>query len=249
MISEAKLSAFGCPLPPTAILRWSDAQDWDQPALADEEVFCRKAVLKRQREFRAGRNTARKCFQELAIAQSMPISPTLNWSIGVGQSREPIWPKLFTGSISHTQFQCDSAQTNQEHCAVVVAPLAHVVSIGIDIERVEHLSQDSLDLIVTPSEWRRSREYCWPTYWPKFLFAAKESFYKCLFPMTGAYIDFLEADFHLSAVAQYPGLYQVDVIAIQSTEFKLPIEQLLGLKGYVCCDDALIKAAFWIEQS
>lgn len=247
--TDIQSSDFGCPLPQQAMFRWASSRDWDSKAADEEEVFIRKAVLKRQREFRAGRNAARKCFKALEEAgQLVEAEGKLSRdSVGVGESREPLWPESVTGSITHTQFECYDSHSAQEYCGVVVVPQCEIQAIGIDIERVEHLSPDSLDLIVTANEWRRAKENCWPTYWPKYLFAAKESFYKCFFPLTGAYLDFLEADFHLHAIKSMPGIYQIEVVGIESDHEVFKDQPLKNVRGFVSGDKSLIKAAFWLE--
>lgn len=250
---DVTLGEFGCPLPSQSICYWSNADDWDQQATDEEEVFIERAVLKRQREFRAGRNTARRCIRSLIKQKQMSgtqieaSTQDLFRCIAMGDSREPIWPDDLSGSITHTQFECHDSQSAQEYCAAVVAFKSDILSIGIDIERIEHLSPDSLALIVTANEWRRSKEYCWPTYWPKFLFAAKESLYKCLFPLTGAYVDFLEADLQLRAVQAVPGLYQVIIETLEPAECELPEEHSPNLRGFVFGDRSLVRAAFWIS--
>lgn len=245
-----RISDFGCPLPENCSFHWATAADWDRLALPGEEIFIQKAVLKRQREFRAGRNTARHCFNDLLESKILSKNKRflLERPIGVGESREPIWPESVVGSISHAQFECHDSHSAQEFCAVVVASQKRIRSIGIDVERVEHLAPDSLDLIVTPNEWRRSKEHCWPRYWPKYLFAVKESFYKCLYPLTGLYLDFLEAEFHLSAIKENPGLYEAHLIAINSKDFELDQSLQSKFKGYVYGDASAIRAAFWLEH-
>ena len=242
-LGDIYLSDFGCPLPSQAVFRWAAAQDWDRKASDEEEVFIQKAVLKRQREFRAGRNTARCCFDILEVGGSPKLQAD---SVGVGESREPLWPDSVVGSITHTQFECHDSHSAQEYCGVVVSATRDIRSIGIDIERVEHLSPDSLDLVVTPSEWRRAKENCWPTYWPKYLFAAKESFYKCFYPLTGVYLDFLEAEFHLTAIQSMPGVYQVEVVSVSSDHSLFAEDTLKRAKGFVSGDKSLIRAAFWL---
>lgn len=241
---------FGCPLPAQAVFYWSNPQDWDRRALDEEEQWIKTSVLKRQREFRAGRNTARRCIAKLTTsgASSTNYQHLTRKPISVGDSREPLWPKGIVGSISHSQFESHDSHSAREFCGVVVAFEKHIKSIGIDIERIEHLSADSLDLIITQNEWQRAKEHCWPTYWPKYIFAAKESFYKCCYPLTGAYLDFLEADFHLKAVKSLPGVYEVEVVSIDSREIQFSQQELLKYKGYVYGDHEVIRAVFWLES-
>ena len=141
--------------------------------LSGEETYVRNASEGRRREFAAGRAAARRALASLGL----PAAP-----IPAGPDRAPIWPDGFVGSISHCAGLCLAA----------VAPADAYSSIGIDVEPAEPLPQDILDTVCTPAERRRleTRPPERRGLLARAIFSAKETAYKCQYPLTGALIDF-----------------------------------------------------------
>jgi 4'-phosphopantetheinyl transferase EntD len=104
--------------------------------------------------------------------------------LGIGPDRAPLWPSSVVGSITH----CD------RFCAAAVARRAAIGSIGIDAETSRSLPRELLPLVCSPLEIRRLRGLPSCTDWPTLLFSAKESFYKCYYPLAGERLDFLDVD-------------------------------------------------------
>lgn len=145
-----------------------------QGALTPQEgVDIAGAVPKRVREFIAGRSSAR-----LALAQ-LGLNGT---AIPRGDSREPVWPLGITGSISH----------NSRYCVAVAARGSSYSGIGIDIENAEPLPRELAELICTPEEHMHSNRQSMlaPGVFAKLMFSAKESVYKCLFPVFSQQLEF-----------------------------------------------------------
>jgi enterobactin synthetase component D len=139
----------------------------------------RRAVLKRQIEFLAGRVCAQQAIEHLTGHKpaSLPSRP----------DRAPDWPLGIVGAITHTA----------GYAAALVALATHYQGIGIDCEVV--LNADNLKLqrhICVPNELEdlQAAHRTWP---PELLltlvFSAKESLYKCLYPQVQKYFGFCAA--------------------------------------------------------
>ncbi|RLT97419.1 4'-phosphopantetheinyl transferase [Ketobacter sp.] len=164
-------------------VEWKIAEDWmwETPVCAAEEALIAKAVDKRKREFRAGRNCAHHLFNSLGV----PCDALLK-----GKQREPAWPAGWVGSISHTQGLC----------VVALAPTAHYRSIGLDVEQASPLGEEIRDLICSPAEQdmltrlrlQLGQELASHAL-DKLIFSAKESIHKTYFPLNYHTLDFLDA--------------------------------------------------------
>ncbi|OOE37205.1 hypothetical protein BZG04_05035 [Salinivibrio kushneri] len=140
----------------------------------------RRAVCKRQAEFLAGRYLAKKVQMSLGV---MPIE------IAIGDSRAPVWPSAWTGSISHNDSLAICAMTPQsnEH-----------EGVGIDIESVIDVEKatEMEGVVFTEKERGRlpsdARDISWLM---TLLFSAKESIFKALYPQVQCYFDFLDVTF------------------------------------------------------
>lgn len=135
------------------------------------------AVRHRQCEFATGRVRARELLARLGWPDAV---------IPVGPDRSPVWPEGIVGSISHTH----------DLCAVSVARQSQTGGLGIDVEPDEPLDDETLSGICTPRELaglgslpaaRRGRA-------ARCLFSAKESVFKCQYPLTGAMPDFRDVE-------------------------------------------------------
>ena len=138
---------------------------------AIEERLVERAVESRKHEFRAGRRLARQALARLHTpACALPSGP----------NREPVWPGHLVGSISHSTARC-----------VVAAGLRTLFEgIGIDIEPDQPLPPGIPAMVLTADEirWRQHRPAV--SNQDALTFSAKESIFKCLFPLVGEYFDF-----------------------------------------------------------
>lgn len=146
---------------------------WDAPLHPDEVDGLVHAVPHRRREFAAGRACARSALRQLGLARH-PVRR--------GPDRAPQWPTGIVGSITH----CAG------YCVAAVAPQALVRALGIDAEEATPLVGVEADLIYTPSELASANNVSLPAALPvaKLIFSAKESFYKCYYPLTGRFLEF-----------------------------------------------------------
>lgn len=138
-----------------------------------------KAVNKRRAEFLAGRYAAQHALTALGVS----ASPERN------DDGSPRWPALVAGSITHG--------AGRALCAVAFE--RDVRSLGIDAERLMGASASSelRERICTDAE--RALFANTLTGLPEhhavtLAFSAKESLYKCLYPLVGRFMDFHAAE-------------------------------------------------------
>lgn len=150
----------------------------------DEAACIARAGEKRRREFAVGRELARRAFAQLGIGGFALLNDA---------DRVPRWPEGVVGSISH----CAGC------CAVVVARRGRILSLGLDVERAERLEDELLARICTPREIERARALPPPAGadWGKLVFSAKESAYKCYFPLARKLLGFQDMEIEFSADA------------------------------------------------
>jgi len=166
---------------PAAVVAVSTETDRLTGVLHPHEVEnIRHTVAKRRDEFTLGRLCAREALARLGI-QRFPLL--------VGPNREPRWPPGVTGSITH----CEG------FCGVAVAR-APIRAIGIDAETRAPLPAEIMELVCTPDERRRLTRYAHPEA-AKLIFSAKESVYKCQFPLIALPLDFAEVEITLDEEA------------------------------------------------
>jgi 4'-phosphopantetheinyl transferase EntD len=153
------------------------------PAIVTRDLFPEernhvfRAVPKRQAEFGTARVFARRALVHLGYApQSLHPLP----------DRAPRWPEGIVGSITHCA----------DLCAVAVARTGDAHGIGLDAEPDVPLEAALERYICTPGELALLDEQS-PAErgrLAKILFCAKEAFYKCQYPTTQAFLDFLDVE-------------------------------------------------------
>ncbi len=166
------------------------AIDDDETLHADEAAYVADAVAARRREFAAGRRAARAALRALGVAAAGPLLPDAD--------RVPRWPASVVGSITHTQHLA----------AAVVLPTTSAVSpaqtapvgVGVDLEDAIALPDELWPLVLTPAE-RAGRLHAdaaatalSPALVARLHFCAKESLYKCVFPVVRRPFDFTDVD-------------------------------------------------------
>jgi 4'-phosphopantetheinyl transferase EntD len=166
--------------------------DWPLTLFAEEKQAVERAVEKRRREFAGGRACARAALAELG-APAAPLLPD--------GDRVPSWPAGFVGSISHCA----------DCCLAAVARSDQIVAIGIDVEQRRPLGARERELVCT----ERERELLGDPDLTIALFAAKESFYKALFPRVRRLIDFHAVELRLDLPRR-----RFDVIAAHEPAYR-----------------------------
>lgn len=168
--------------------------------LEQQFLSARRMQPVREREFRAGRALAREALARFGI-ENHPLLP--------GETREPLWPVGFVGSISH----CDGV------CAVAVAESNRFSGIGIDLERTGRIDDRIAETVCTPDERRQLETLESPSHRQRLslLFSAKESVFKALFPLTRQLLEFHDValaigENHFTARAARPGVRMVEFL-------------------------------------
>lgn len=138
-----------------------------------ELQFISHCADKRIQDFAAGRACAHRALQELGIA---------GFSLLSGLDRAPLWPPSIAGSITHTQ-GCRAA---------VVALERDLRSLGLDCEAIDAVDSELWSRICSPPELRRLEGLSPPESQRQaaLIFAAKEAFYKCQYPLTKQWVGF-----------------------------------------------------------
>jgi enterobactin synthetase component D len=148
----------------------ADEAMWSTPLRDEEDALIVSAVEKRQQEFRAGRHAAHAALDRLGA----PDIPILQ-----GKKRNPIWPVGFIGSIAHCR----------DLCLAVSAVEGEIAGVGVDVEPLNPLPSGVERYIHTQAEARFMQRQA--TGFPeRLVFSAKESLYKCYYPLLESYFGF-----------------------------------------------------------
>lgn len=192
-------------LPRGLILEQASITTESPSPYAIEERLVERAIERRKHEFRAGRRLARQALARLHTpACALPSGP----------NREPVWPGHLVGSISHST----------DRCVVAAGLRASFDSIGIDIEADQPLPPGIPDMVFTAEELRRRREPGIAPTPDALTFSAKESIFKCLFPLVGEYFDFKDV-----SVRFEPGAHSFSARLTPSLARVIPSDRLHGL--------------------
>jgi len=150
---------------------------------AAEQAAAESMQPVRRREFMHGRICARAALTALGVAD--PVIP-------VGADREPVWPDGVVGSISH----CDAV------AAAVVARREDIGGLGIDLESNEPLDRQTLALVCRETELSWLAHADDELHLAKLIFSAKESIYKCIWPVIRHFVDFQDIGIQIDTETQ-----------------------------------------------
>jgi enterobactin synthetase component D len=138
----------------------------------DEQFRLRKSIF----------DMGRACAAELLAGLGSPET-----SVAMAADRSPVWPQGYVGSITHTD----------DLLGVAVARRKDFRSIGIDAESIIQpettVEIDELCMNERERSLRDSFEIDHQMF-SSLCFSAKESFFKCLYPLTGVWFDFQDAE-------------------------------------------------------
>lgn len=154
----------------------------------------------RIRSFVAGRLCAEEALRRLdsnqewgGVCEAEPLSPaasTFPAAVGQGRHGEPLWPALhgrpLLGSITHSE----------RWAVAVVCPKNFIQGIGIDCEeRMDAQAHAAARKVCfTPQELKRFPELARDTALATMVYAAKEAFYKAIWPRVQRFVDFMEVE-------------------------------------------------------
>ncbi|WP_394846899.1 4'-phosphopantetheinyl transferase superfamily protein [Pendulispora brunnea] len=191
VVSGSNVSLF-----PAFVAHHSVAFDREVPSSFSEIPIpesIQNAPIRRQVEFRAGRECARRALKSLMkhlTTKHLTTSNSLvlgDAAIAVGSDREPVWPEGIVGAITHTN----------ELASAAVARASDTRGIGLDVEVVmsEENAASWMAKIAAPHEVAElARAMNWsPATALTVIFSAKETLYKCLYPQVRRYFGFRAA--------------------------------------------------------
>lgn len=170
--TERALSAWLFP-GPVALYRMPVAEAFPHTILAAERSLIAGAVPARQSEFAAGRACARRALEALGLSAT---------AIPAGPDRMPLWPEGIVGSISH---DADSA-------FAVAGCTQDWIGIGLDVELCGDVPSEIASLICSDEERAASAHWGAGLDFIALTFSAKESVFKCFYPLTRKFLDFLD---------------------------------------------------------
>lgn len=191
-----------------------------------------RAVQKRKAEFVAGRYCAQTALTELyGGATPLLISAGGAIPIGTAPQRAPLWPDGIVGSITHTQSVHTGGLPTRGYAAAVVARSHQVRAIGIDSENwIDASTADNIQhQILTPGDNGGTAQFASPAQRLTVIFSAKESVFKCLYPLVNRFFDFQAAAVTLLPATQATqGSLRFELLQDLNEEFRA------GFIGYGC---------------
>lgn len=159
--------------------------DCPDTLLSPERALVAGAGQARRLEFTAGRALARILLERIGIEDA----PVLMYQNGA-----PMWPPGVVGSISHVS----------ELCAVVLTQHDRVRGLGIDLEHNRSIDTSLFETICTPREreWLEGNPASSRGYLARLVFSAKESLYKCWYPLYRVQLDYQDVEIELKIPSQ-----------------------------------------------
>ncbi|MFC6686535.1 4'-phosphopantetheinyl transferase family protein [Jhaorihella thermophila] len=171
--TAAALAGARSLFPPEVAVAATDPRAAHPAPLPEEADAAGRWALVRLREFAAGRAAVRIAMAELGV----PPCP-----VPMGADRAPVWPEGLVGSISHSRTACLAALTRA----------GDIRALGVDVEEDTPLEPTLEETILTAAERDRLRNL--PPMQrgrrAKLIFSAKESAYKCQYPVSRTLLDF-----------------------------------------------------------
>lgn len=154
--------------------------DPTEDLLPEESALLERAEPLRLLEFRAGRHCARVALKQLGASGPVLRAP----------DRSPIWPDGVIGSIAHTR------KGERGFCGAAVARKTALRAIGIDVEVDVPLDPRLARRILGPDEaaWVETLGEAERGFWGLLVFSAKESVYKCQYPLSRKFLEFSDVE-------------------------------------------------------
>jgi len=180
---------------------------------------------KRIRDFTAGRLCARRALEEFGVR---------DFALLPAPDRTALWPPPLLGSITHTE----------GYSAAVLARREDFAGLGVDSERLSAVHEELWTRICTPPELGRLQGL--PPQQragaATLVFAAKEAFYKCQYPLTGEWLEFEDLEIASPELGSEAGEFFV----LPRRALRLGSHPLAGWRGrfhthgaYLSCGVAL----------
>jgi len=174
---------------PDLAIAWAPLEALSGDPHPDEWEDIASAAPNRQKEFAAGRQLAR------ALSDNLGLPPA---PLRRAEDRAPLWPSDRTGSLSH----CDTL------CVGAVGKRSAIQAIGVDVETIGRVEEKLWPTLFTEKEADYFSSLAPDTVALEttLFFSAKESFYKCQYPLTKEWVGFQDVaitrtDQHALAIA------------------------------------------------
>jgi 4'-phosphopantetheinyl transferase EntD len=152
---------------------------------AEELAAVARACAERRREFAAGRACARAALLRLGLpAATLPAR----------SDRTPAWPDGVIGSITH----CAG------YCAAALARRGAIVGLGLDAEVAGRVERGLVPRICSGAELEALAQLGAEqpsSDWPTVYFSAKESVYKCTYPLARTRLGFRDVEVEIEAAS------------------------------------------------
>jgi len=162
---------------PDLAIAWAPLEALSGDPHPDEWEDIASAAPNRQKEFAAGRLLARALSEQLGL----PPAPLRR-----AEDRAPLWPDDRAGSLSH----CDTL------CAAAVGKRSAFQSVGVDVETIGRVEEKLWPTLFTEKEADYFSSLAPDTVALEttLFFSAKESFYKCQYPLTQEWVGFQDVE-------------------------------------------------------
>jgi len=162
---------------PDLAIAWAPLEALSGDPHPDEWEDSASAAPNRQKEFAAGRLLARALSEQLGL----PPAPLRR-----AEDRAPLWPDDRAGSLSH----CDTL------CVAAIGKRSAVQSVGVDVETIGRVEQKLWTTLFTEEEAGYFSSLAPDTVALEttLFFSAKESFYKCQYPLTQEWVGFQDVE-------------------------------------------------------
>ena len=162
---------------PDLVIAWAALEALSGAPHPDEREDIASAAPHRQKEFVAGRQLAR------ALSDQLGLTPA---PLRRAEDQSPVWPSDRTGSLSH----CDTL------CLAAVGKRNAIQSVGVDVETVGRVEEKLWPTLFTEKEadYFSSLAADTVTLETTLFFSAKESFYKCQYPLTQEWVGFQDVE-------------------------------------------------------
>jgi len=196
---------------PDLAIAWAPLEALSGDPHPDEWEDIASAAPHRQQEFVAGRQLVR------ALSDKLGLPPA---ALRRAEDRAPAWPNDRTGSLSH----CDTL------CVAAVGKRSAVKSVGVDVETIGRVEQKLWPTLFTEREANYFRSLATEivALEATLFFSAKESFYKCQYPLTREWVGFQDVEItragpHSLAIAPTRGAAQawhaapIHIVAISAS--------------------------------
>jgi 4'-phosphopantetheinyl transferase EntD len=179
-------------LPPGAVIAELSGDGDPDDLLPAEKVCVARSAPRRQRDFAVGWACARRALAGLGVKSC---------ALPVGPDQAPQWPAEVIGSITHTR----------GFSAAAVGRRDRFRGLGLDAELVSQVTPELWPQVFTARErdWLHTLSAPARAQVAAILFSAKESFYKCQYPITGTWLEFGDVELDLAGWDLSTGVFAV----------------------------------------